>query len=280
MAQPSRPKQTMVDYLEHRPKAFIIEFGSHRYDKEHARDIDVIVDGLSDVEVEKIVRDRYPEWKGPIDITGAAAMICNRDIPGPHIQGEHGSPIHPNEFYIAIPVPGDTDMTDYGFLYVDPPASPLPLVAIERKFKVLSSILRGWEQALKMLELQNAVEVTVSEAPSKFELDAIEHPYSSCGRLAVRKAALDHMGIDQFNKLCDNLWWGKFLRRFVNERPSESGVKKVAKKCYAPYNPKVFFMHEEWKGELSRDPSINDILISYSDHRVWTPDELEEVLYG
>ena len=231
------------------PPRFVLVFGSYVRCPRDARDIDIFYSGMSCKDAEDIVRHAYPEdcARIPIDATEIPSYDFNPRQTLDLITEEWR--ISPGPF-ISVPVPCDSPNTQYKFLYA---SDSTPEVVVTRYDTTVASILRegaGWGKALERLENTEVMELNIEETSDQGLWPRTElHNIYSNGRLSTQKAALDHFGLENLTLLCDKLWWGKLLQRFVEEQPNMTFVDQVRN------------WSSGWSGRL---------LFRRDGHRVWT----------
>jgi hypothetical protein len=202
---------------------FVVEFGSHVRSPPDApyvagrppRDVDVFYFGMKPRRAKAIVKARYPAWKGPIDLTKATYRM-----PDP---------------CVTVPYPYDRiDQAEWKILHAVPTA---PVVKAESVRNSLPSVLRegrGVEVALHRIEQGYPWTICLEERAGTKDAQDGGYGYNN-GRLAIAKAVFDHFGEENFREMCQRIWWGPFLERFIREKPSKAGRAECQRYCYGVF---------------------------------------------
>lgn len=215
---------------------FVVEFGSHvrfhpntRYlEGTSPRDIDAFYHGMKKKTAKMIVQQHYPEWTGPIDLTKVTFYCSSHRIERDAEGVETKTWIEP---CVTIPYPYDrSDQAGWKVLHSTP---VVPVVKTESVTGSLPSIFRGScgvEVALDRIGQGYPWTICVENRGGMRNPEDRLYGYNN-GRLAIVKAALDHFGEENFREVCQRIWWGPFLERLVQEKPSKAGRAECRKYC-------------------------------------------------
>jgi hypothetical protein len=167
-------------------------------------------------EVEEIVRNEYPNWKGPVDIIRA-------DTP-------------------TIPFPFDSDARDFKILFSDEKDLEVKFESVRENISAVFREGKGVDKALERLETEFFCIGLEEERKWKYDSwgPRYRNSYSDAFcRKSVRKSALLHFGEENLEILFEKLWWGPFLRLYLStESFNETGMEEIRKR--SPIGPGIY----------------------------------------
>lgn len=200
-------------------KKLLIVFGSFVNGSENPSDIDILQLGMTRDEINKHIKREFNISDNELSF----------DI--------HNFSKFDKEF--KIPVPCDSQRTNYKIVYYEPQSvNELP-VKIHRCTDNLVSVLRDETKTVwDIIQYLNddskfgwkGIPVNIGEfdggnpaCPDTFSNDYLN------GRISLVNTVNKHLGKDKFGKVCDGLWWGKLLHRIYLEKPTEKGFNEIRK---------------------------------------------------
>lgn len=165
----------LINLLYPNTRQFIIQYGSTVNGASSPSDVNVFYKGMSKYECEQIVKSKLKK----------ELPIVSVDVS--------------NEEVVKVPVCENSVATNYVVIYKYPIISSMPTITIDRHYTV-SAILfnnRMWQRALRKFNAKEIIGLPIQHSEARTQL--------------INTRLKKYPDI-QFQRLCDELWWGDLLR--------------------------------------------------------------------